>query len=513
MPAQCLCWAWVEGWMWAPGPGSSSVPPLLLPAALPAPLPAAPVPSPCSAAPMAGSRSIPAPQAPSSSPCPKQAPCPEAKGRSWPLWVGHADPRDRVGCSATSTVGGSCGGPMARLSSQGFVLDGGSIPLSPAQHLPPMSIQDPGPGTAWGPGTIPSTSVVPGQQLGTGPGTDRVLPGDGLSGAGSRIGPSNPPELCTAPSCSPWAAAVGDPPKSGSCMGLVGGHGGRVRGAAGSCPGTCWRARQAPGRRGVALCPASVPHSPGGAAGEGTRPRVLCSVRALLRNPGTPQWEGPKKGAQETSGRSRGHPCAPSGHAQPLAPDTRTHHPGHVHPWTCTSLDMHRHARPGLAQPMDVHTGCRGMCTHGPGHAQLLGTHIWWPKHSHPLHTHSWWTWTRSPMGHPQPWETWMDTSGHAQPAHRDVRDMHTPRAMLRALLTVLLLEEPGPQRCGSVQAVVAGGLEGAGFADPRCWGQLSSGGCVSHAGIGASHTSDVGSTVHGATGPRAPGLAGSPLL
>lgn len=53
---------------------------------------------------------------------------------------------------------------MARLGSQAFVLDGDSIPLSPAHHLPPTSIQDSGSGTAWGPGTISLTSVMPGQQ-------------------------------------------------------------------------------------------------------------------------------------------------------------------------------------------------------------------------------------------------------------------------------------------------------------------------------------------------------------
>lgn len=181
----------------------------------------------------------------------------------------------------------------------------GSIPLSSAHCLPPTSIQDTGAGTAWGPGTISPTSMVPGQQPGMGAGTDGVLTGDGLSKLGSRIGPSSPPGLWPAPSCSPWAAAVDEPHKAPwGCTGRLGAMGGESEElwAAGPAQGHAGGARQPRGCRG-----------------------------SSAQTPETLRWDGPKKGTQGSSGRTRGHPSG-LGHVHP---------PGMHSHWTWTCGDMH----------------------------------------------------------------------------------------------------------------------------------------------------------------------------
>ena len=128
------------------------------------------------------------------------------------------------------------------------------------------------------------------------------------------------------------------------------------------------------------------------------RESLLCVGSA--RSPRTPQEEGPKKGAQGTSGRSRGHP-------QGL---------GHEHPWLCTATAHgHTHSPSRTRAPLDMHIPDTHIPTAVGRAHPALDTHNCWThalggyKHPHPLVTHSWGTWTRSRMGHARPW----DVGGH----------------------------------------------------------------------------------------------------
>lgn len=163
------------------------------------------------------------------------------KWRSWPFWGPGQG-------SATSAVRGSCWRPHGQAQLPGVCV-GWRQHLAAPCPPPPTHIH---PGLRDSPGTrdhlLSSTSTVLGQQPGTGASADGVLPGDGLSRAGSRVGPSNPSGLCPAPSCSPWATAVGDSPKSGCCIGWVGGHGGRVSRVARVLPGDVLEGQEQPPR-------------------------------------------------------------------------------------------------------------------------------------------------------------------------------------------------------------------------------------------------------------------------
>lgn len=147
----------------------------------------------------------------------------------------------------------------------------------------------------------------------------------------------------------------------------------------------------------------STPCSPSSTAGEGTRPQLLCSLCMLLR---TPQWEGPKKGAQRTSGRNREQP--------PASPGTHSHKHTHTPPsWTCAPLATHTPAMPAPTTAGHAHWLGRDDV-----HAQPWARTLDGPKHL------TGGSLTAGVYGHAHPWVThnpgsWTDTREHLARAQR----------------------------------------------------------------------------------------------
>ena len=183
--------------------------------------------------------------------------------------------------------------------------------------------------------------------------------------------------LATQSQCSPGAAGGGGssaPLRStwgvlqgqlgwatGRCLCGVGGIQGRRRGGMG----------RASGNAGPGLCPSQ----PRQCRGRGPEAPSLCSVWALLGPPGPRNRRDPKRERRgPVAGAGDIHRAlvtSTPGYAQPRPTDTRTAHPGHVHPWTRTSRTR------TSPQPWDEHT--RPWTHTTVGHTHLVATNT--PTH------------------------------------------------------------------------------------------------------------------------------------